>query len=156
MGGAIKPITYLSFNIGSGIDELLMVGIRVIPTGRNGSTVLARTLNYGEPDSGEGIVLQPGERLLFPPGSVKATIQDIERAMGQARHEQQTDALSIFNQIQFVTSGVLRYAGYSLDLRSQVIPALIASRKFIFDVAIERGGRAKTVNVPIDFGVYTP
>ena len=44
---------------------------------------------------------------------------------------------------------------FSLDLRSQVIPALIASRKFIFDVAIEKGGRAKTVNVPIDFGTYT-
>ena len=279
-----ESITYLSFNMGAGIDELLMVGIRVIPTDRDGSTVLARTLNYGEPDSGEGIILQPGDRLLFPPGSVKATIQDIdhvnipdshgyaviantvwtwlqigpspdpkvfeylfaaarrldsahalcvsamsefdnnpdwlstknrervfralgyselmcialnradmmikyivakwsvattvpaevdtilpaltairnafehidERAMGKARHEQETDALSIFNQIEFVTSGILRYADYSLDLRSQVIPALIASRKFIFDVAIKMGGDAKTVNVPIDFGTYTP
>ena len=279
-----EPITYLSFNIGSGKDELLLVGIRVIPTGRDGSTVLARTLNYGEPDSGEGIVLQPGERLLFPPGSIKATVQDIdrvntpdsygyavvantvwtwlhigpspdpkffeylfaaarrldsayalcvsamsefdnnpdwvltksrervfralgnaelmcialnrtdmmikdivatwsvattlpdevdtilpaltairnafehidERAMGKARHEQQTDALSIFDQTEFVTSGILRYANYSLDLRSQVIPALIASRKFIFDVATERGGLAKTVNVPFDFGTYIP
>ena len=77
-----------------------------------------------------------------------------ERAMGNARHEQQMDALSIFNQVEFVTSGILRYANFSLDLRSQVIPALIASRKFIFDVAIEKGGRAKTVNVPIDFGTY--
>ena len=280
-----KPITYISFNLGSDadVDSQLMVGIRVISTGRDGSTVLARTLNYGELDSGDGIILQHGERLLFPPGSVKVTIQDIdggntadsdgyvviantvwtwlqigpsldqnvfnylfaaarrldsahalcastmgefdnppdelfiksrarifralgnaelmcialnradrmikniaakwlvettvpdevgtilpaltairdafehidERAMGNARHEQQTGALSIVNQIEFVTSGILRYANYSLDLRSQVIPALIASRKFILDVAIEKGGRAKTVNVPIDFGTYT-
>ena len=282
----IEPITYMSFNLGAaaGIDDLFLVGIRVIPTGRDGSTVLARTLNYGELDSGEGIVLQAGERLLFPPGSLKVTIQDIdrdntpdsngyaaiantvwtwfkigpspdqlsfnylfaaarrldsahalcvsamsefdnpphepfiksrariyralgnaelmcialnradnmikgiattgvvattvpdevdtilpaltairnafehidERAMGNARQEQQMDALSIFDQIEFVTSGILRYANYSLDLRSQVIPALIASRKFIFDVAIEKAGRAKTVNVPIDFGTYSP
>ena len=282
----VKPITYMSFNLGSDadVDSQLLVGLRVIPTSRDGSTVLARTLNYGELDSGEGIVLQPGERLLFPPGSVKVTIQDIdrdntpdsdgytviantvwtwlqigpspdqnffnylfaaarrldsahalcvstisefdnppdelfiksrarifralgnaelmcialnradrmvkdiaakwlvaatvpdevdtilpaltairdafehidERAMGNARHEQQTSALSIFNQVEFVTSGILRYANFSLDLRSHVIPALIASRKFIFDVAIEKGGRAKTVNVPIDFGTYTP
>ena len=280
----IKPITYISFNLGPdmGIDDLL-VGIRVISTGRDGRTVLGRTLNYGEMDSGEGIVLQPGERLLFPPGSVKATIQDIdrentpgadgyaviantvwtwlqiglspdqsffnylfaaarrldsahalcvsamsefnnppdesfikyrariyralgnaelmcialnrayrmikdipakfsavttvsnevdtilpaltairdafehidERAMGNVRHEQQTDALSIFNQTNFVTSGVLRYANYSLDLRLQVIPALIAGRKFILDVAIEKGGAAKTVNIPIWFGPLT-
>ena len=276
-----QPITYMSFNLGSDadVDSQLMVGIRVIPTGRDGSTVLARTLNYGELDSGEGIVLQPGERLLFPPGSVKVTIQDIdrgntpdldgyaviantvwtwlqigpspdqssfnylfaaarrldsahalcastisefdnppdelfiksrarafralgnaelmcialnradkmikdiaakwslsttvpdevgtilpaltairnafehidERAMDNAGHEHP----SIFDQIEFVTSGILRYADFSLDLRSQVIPALIASRKFIFDVAIEKGGRAKTVNQPIDFGTYT-
>ena len=279
-----EPITHLSLNIGSGEDELLLVGIRVIPAGRDGSTVLARTLNHGEPDSGEGIVLQPGERLLFPPGSIKATVQDIdrvntpdsygyaviantvwtwlqigpspdpkffeylfaaarrldsahalcvsvmsefgnnanwlsiksrervfralgnaelmcialnradmmikdivamwpvattlpdevdtilpalsairnafehidERAMGRARHEHETDAVSIFNQIEFVTSGILRYANYSPDLRSQVIPALIASRTFIFGVATERGGSAKTVNVPIDFGTYIP
>ena len=75
-----KPITYMSFNLGSDadVDSQLLVGIRVIPTSRDGSTVFARTLNYGELDSGEGIVLQPGERLLFPPGSVKATIQDID------------------------------------------------------------------------------
>ena len=56
----IKPITYMSFNLGpdAGVDDNL-VGIRVIPTGRDGSTVLARTLNYGELDSGEGIVLEP-------------------------------------------------------------------------------------------------
>ena len=78
-----------------------------------------------------------------------------ERAMGNARHEQQMDALSIFNQIDFVTSGVLRYANYSLDLRLQVIPALVAGRKFIFDVAIEKGGAAKTVNIPIGFGPVT-
>ena len=279
-----KPITYMSFDLGpdAGVDDL-MVGIRVIPTGRDGSTVLARTLNFGEPDTGEGIVLGPGERLLFPPGSVKVTIQDIdrenspgsggyaaiantvwtwlqigpspdqslfnylfaaarrlesahalwfsamnefnnlpdesfirtrariyralgnielmcialnrvgrmirdiparflvsatipnevgsilpaltairnafehidERAMGNARREEQTDALSIFDQTDFVTSGVLSYANYSLDLRLQVIPALVAGRKFIFDVAIEKGGAEKVVNIPIKFGPVT-
>lgn len=281
----IEPIRYIGINLGPevGSDDLL-VGVRVVPDGRNENTVLGRTLNHDEPDSGEGIVYQPGEQVVFPPRSIHVTIQDVdrkntpgaygyaaiantiwtwshippppnlnlfhylfavarrldsayslcisalsraddhsgdtftelrarlfralgdaelmcialnraesmindistrfgvatpvpqivsailpslrairdafehidERAMGHARREQRTDALSIFNQAGFPISGILRYANHSLDLRTQVIPALVAARKFIFDVAAEKAGAAKTNTEPIVFGPLGP
>ena len=275
-----KPITYLSRNLGpdAGSNDAL-IGVRVVPAGRDGDKVLCKTLNYGEPDSGDGITLCPGEKLLFPAGNVKITIQDIdrenkpgtlgyaavantvwtwmqfgappnpdlfrflfaaarrldvayihcvnvlrglggssdepyiktrarlfkalgyaesmcvalnrstnmiqampakfsvttavpntigtilpalkeirnafehidERAFGNVHNKQHPDALSIFDQKDFASSGVLSYASYSLDLKKDVVPALISSRQFIFDVAVEKAGSAKTLNAPIEF-----
>ena len=254
-----KPITHISINLGPDGDGYgFLVGVRVVPTGRDGSTVLGRTLNHGEPDSGEGIIVQQGERLMFPPGSVKVTIQDVDRtnvpgpdgyatianmiwawlnippcpsvelfnhflavarrldsayslcvgaiskintshddpsasprarlfgALGDAElmciglnrvhgmikviatkfpvtttvpHEvnallpalRAIGALSKFKQSELSTSGVLSYCNHSLDLKEQVIPALVAARKFIFDAVVKKTGAAKTINGPITF-----
>ena len=73
-----------------------------------------------------------------------------ERAVGKARRETPSDAMSVFEQSDFFTSGVLRYAGHSLEIRGDVIPALIAGRCFIVEVAT-RGGLRKTVNEPIEW-----
>ena len=249
-----KPITYISINLGPDGDACgFLVGVRVVPAGRNGDTVLGRTLNHGESDSGEGIVVQQGERLMFPPGSVKVTIQDADRtntprldgyatitnlvwtwlnippppnveffnhlfavarrldssyslcvgairkisappddraqffgALSDAElmciglnrvdgmikviakkfsvattvpHEinalspsvKAIEALSKFKQLELSTSGILRYGNHSLDLRAQVIPALVAARKFIFDVTVENTAVAKTITRTITF-----
>ena len=37
-----------------------------------------RTLNPGEPDSGEGIPIEPGETLEFPVGSISVTMADVD------------------------------------------------------------------------------
>lgn len=73
-----------------------------------------------------------------------------ERAIGVARRENPTDALSVFDQSDFFTSGVLRYAGHSLDIRNEIIPALIAGRQFIVETATGAGLR-KTINAPIEW-----
>ena len=78
-----------------------------------------------------------------------------ERVFGHARRESIEEALTIFDQDEFMTSGILRYAGYSLDLRCEVLPALINQRSFIYDVAVEKAGSAKTLNVPLRFGPFT-
>ena len=279
---SVPPIRYISFNIGPNVgDNDALIGVRVVPAGREGNKVLGKTLNYGEPDSGEAITVRPGEKLLFPAGNVKITIQDIDRenspgpdgyaavsntvwtwlqdgpspdpalfrflfaaarrldtahdlcfnalnelgsrpdepfiktrarifkALGyaelmcvalnrairmikaippefsvsvalpntvdaifpalkeirdalehieeraleivNARGDHHPDALTIFDQNDFFASGVLRYADQSLDVRAEVIPALIASRKFIFEVAVEKAGAVRTLNVPIEF-----
>ena len=276
----IPPIRYMSLNLGPivGANDALM-GVRVVPTGRNGNTVLGKTLNYGEPDSGDAIVILPGEKLFFPPGSLKLTIQDIDRqnilepdgyaalsntvwtwlqppgppdpalfrflfaaarridtahdlcvsalqelgelpdepfiktrarlfkalgyaelmcvalnratkmitdipskfsvavvvpntadaifpaltamrnaiehiedrAFGNVFGKSHPDALTIFDQDHFFSFGVLRYAGHSLDLRADIVPALISSRQFIFEVAVKKAGAARTNNVPLEF-----
>ena len=281
---AIDPITYISINltpkVGSGS---MLSAMRVVPAGQEGDIIFGRTLNSSEKDSGQGIVLELGQTLVFPTGSVKTTIQDIdqradvgddgyadvantvwswsrispqpdfelfqylfaagrrldsahdhcqrallelhapvnksyiktqerqiralgraeamcvafhratrmlemlpdrfpisttlpasvnsigpalnsirdafehvdERVFGHARRESIEEALTIFDQEEFMTSGILRYAGYSLDLRCEVLPALINQRSFIYDVAVEKAGSAKTLNVPLRFGPFT-
>lgn len=280
---ASDPITYISVNLTPEVgSNSTLSAIRVVPAGQEGEIVFGRTLNYGEEDSGEGIVLQPGQYLVFPVGSLKITIQDIdqradvgedgyaavantvwswlrigpepdfglfqylfaaarrldsahencqsallelgalvnesyiktrerqiralgraeamcvalnratrmlerlpdkfpistklpssvnsigpalnsirdafehvdERVFGNARRESIEEALTIFDQDDFMTSGILRYAGYSLDLRSDVLPALIDQRSFIYDVAVEKAGSAKTLNVPLQFDPF--
>ena len=73
-----------------------------------------------------------------------------ERAVGRARNENSVDAMSVFDQSDFFASGVLRYAGHSLDIRAEVIPALIAGRRFIVKAATKAGLR-KTINEPIQW-----
>ena len=73
-----------------------------------------------------------------------------ERAVGKARREDPVDATSIFDQSDFFTSGVLRYAGHSLDIRQEVVPALIAGRRFIVEAAMQ-AGLIKTITVPVEF-----
>lgn len=277
-----KPITWLSFHFGPDPDgTIFAVAVRVVPTGKEGNTVLGKSLNHGEPDDGQGIPLLPGERVLFPAGSIKATIRDVDRentpgpdgyaslantiwtwlqipphpdekifhylfatarrldtahglcatvihllneqpsisplpsrarffqawgqaelmcvalyraikmirdfsaefssavvvpksvdaifpaleeirnsfehiedrAIGQVRSKPHQDATSTFNQADLLTSGVLRYANHSLDLRKEVIPALIAGRQQVFDIAVEKSGPAKAINQPIEFPV---
>ena len=276
----IGPVTYISINLGPKVGENdFLAGVRVVPVGRNGNRVYGRTLNDGEPDTGEGIPLEVGETLEFPAGSVSVTMADVdrytepepdgyapvantiwtwlaipphenktfvnyllaaarrldaahahcsgalrgltehppkekgfrareamldalsdaesmcvalsrairmitraratisspaavpqeisaiehavqtirdafehidERAVGKARRENPSDAVSVFDQSDFFTSGVLRYAGHSLDIRSEVIPAVIAGRRFIVEVAT-RAGLRKTINAPIEW-----
>ena len=280
----IVPIRYLSLNLSPnvGVDDIL-VGVRVVPVGREGDTVIGRTLNYGEPDPGDAIIVRPGEKLLFPVGNLTITIQDIERenfpesygyapvanmvwtwfqcgassdeelfrflvaaarrldtahnlcadalnnlgsrpgepfmktrarmykALGYAelmcialnrairmikvvpskfpisdseltipekldaifpalkdirdalehieervfsisgtRGRKHPDALTIFDQSDFASHGVIRYADHALDIRTDVIPALIISRQFIVEATIKKTGNQMTLNKPYE------
>ena len=77
-----------------------------------------------------------------------------ERAFGNARREESTDAMSIFDQADLISDGILRYGSYSLNLQAQVTPVLIAARKFIYDVIAE-SGITKTINTTVEFGPVT-
>lgn len=277
---SIPPIRFISVNLGPevGTDDTV-VGVRAVPSRREGRTVYGRTLNYGECDNGDAILVERGDTLIFPQGSVQVKFADIdryseakpdgyvplantvwtwlaipprsfnlsasyyllaaarrldmahvhcraalgtlqdypgkpfvkaralmfdalghaesmcialrrvigmiqkanarfsirtpvptvitavelgvrsirdafehidERARGQARHEGPGDAMSVFNQSDFFASGVLRYAGHSLDIQSEAVPAMIAARKFIAD-AVAAAGKTKTFNGELKF-----
>ena len=75
--------------------------------------------------------------------------------MGQVRNKPHQDAISIFHQPDFFKSGVLRYASHSLDLVKEVLPALVAGRQYIFDVAVEKSGPSIVINQPIELGPFT-
>ena len=278
----IPPIRYMSISIGPNVSANdTLIAVRVVPAGREGNNVIGKTLNYGEPDSGDAITIRSGEKLLFPVGNMKITIQDIDRenspesdgyaavsntiwtwlqvgpspdlelfrflvaaarrldaahdlcvnafnnlgsrpgepviktrarifkalgyaelmcvalnrairmikaipskfsisvakpqtvdaifpalkdirdalehieerafAIVNARGDQHPDALTIFDQDDFFSHAVLRYANHSLDIRADVVPVLITSRQFIFQIAVEKAGAAKTINKPLEF-----
>ena len=72
--------------------------------------------------------------------SIRNAIEHIdERALGRARRENYADAISVFDQSDFFTSGVLKYAESELDIDADVLPALIKGREFIIDAAQEAG-----------------
>ena len=77
---SMDPITHISLTLGpnTGITDF-MVGIRIIPAGRNGNQVYARTLSVGEPDNGEGIQLSEGDRLIFPEEYLRITLEDVDK-----------------------------------------------------------------------------
>ena len=62
--------------------------------------------------------------------------------------------MSVFDQTDFFASGVLRYAGHTLDICGEVLPALIAGRRFIVEAAM-RAGLRKTYEGPNRFGPVT-
>lgn len=281
---APKPITWISYHIGNDPNStLFLVSMRVVPTGQEGNIVFGRSLNHGESDDGRGIERRLGRRVVFPPGSLKITLDDVDRdntpgldgyaplantmwtwlhsgpspdqtlfyylfavarridtahklcvaslnllsgrpdisslpgrdqsfesvgyaemmcvalnravemiqgfpsrfsssvaapssitdlfpalteirnsfehiedrAMGRVQSKPHQDATSIFHQPDFFKSGVLRYAGHSLDLVKEVLPALVAGRQYLFDVAVEKSGPSIVINVPVELGPFT-
>lgn len=60
-----------------GDGQLLWSG-RLLPAGRDGNTVYARTLRAGEEDTGEGIRVDAGERLVILPGDLVIDSREID------------------------------------------------------------------------------
>lgn len=79
-----------------------------------------------------------------------------DRALGNVRGKPHPDALSIFDQRRLVSSGILTYASHALDLRQEVLPALVEARRFVMDIAVAMAGAARTLNVPLDFPAAPP
>ena len=62
-----------------------------------------------------------------------------ERAQGKVnQHKTHPDALTIFNQPDFVNSSVLQYKTHILNLETEVIAALLDCREFIINAIDER------------------
>ena len=74
------PITHISLNLGPSLGgEGFLVGLRVVLADRNGNEVYGRTLNESEPDDGKGITLKVGDRLIYPEGSLRITLKDVDK-----------------------------------------------------------------------------
>ena len=85
--------------------------------------------------------------------SFRDAIEHIDdRAFGEARREAPTDAMSIFDQTKFFLSGVLTYAGLSLNIGKEIVPAMVAARQFVLD-AVTVAGSTKTINTEIKWTI---
>ena len=75
-------ITYVTLNLTPtvGEDDCLLY-TRIVPDGRDGAVVYARSLLPGEQDDGQPVLLKPesGERLTFRQGAIRLSIEDADR-----------------------------------------------------------------------------
>jgi hypothetical protein len=69
-----------------------------------------------------------------------------DRALGKVRGKTDADALSIFDQRDLFSRGVLTYASHSLSLHSEVLPMLVHARRTAFETAVQVSGPAVILN----------
>jgi hypothetical protein len=87
-------------------------------------------------------------------GEIRHAFEQIDdRAVGNVRGKLDADALSIFEQPRLVPDGILAYGPYSLDLRADVLPVLMESRRFVMEVAKGIAGPARSLDTPVDFSL---
>ena len=61
-----------------GCKEDILTSVRVVPDGRNGSTVYGRTLRSDEPDTGLAPQLRPGDNFAFRAGSLVLSVDNVD------------------------------------------------------------------------------
>ncbi len=67
-----------------GRKDDLLTWVRIVPDGRDGSTVYGRTLHHGEPDTGQAVQLRPGDSLTLRAGAVSFSLDGIDDAVAVA------------------------------------------------------------------------
>jgi len=71
--------------------------------------------------------------------------------LGQVRGKPHPDALTVFDQRDFLGQGKLIYGVHSLDLRTEVPQMLVGARQYIYDVAVSVAGPARAMAPPVEF-----
>ena len=62
----------------TGTDGDFLFGARLVPAGREGNKVFARSLRPGEEDTGEVVHVGPGEQLIIRPGDLVISSEEID------------------------------------------------------------------------------
>ena len=75
-----RPVYYATLHTTGevGCKEDILTSVRVVPDGRNGSTVYGRTLRSDEPDTGLAPQLRPGDNFAFRAGSLVLSVDNID------------------------------------------------------------------------------
>lgn len=76
----VTPVRYVSITITPevGRTDDLLTWMRVVEKHREGNHVFGRTLAPHEPDTGEAILLKPGDQLTFEPGDIVVSLASID------------------------------------------------------------------------------
>jgi hypothetical protein len=84
----VERISYVGLHFTSevGRTDDLLTAMRLVPDGREGSTVYGRTLRWDEKDTGEAVILKPGDRFVLRPGALSISVEGID-AHGAAPRE---------------------------------------------------------------------
>lgn len=76
----VTPVRYtaISFTDQVGRQDDLITWMRVVEVRRDGNRVFGRTLRPDEEDSGQAILLRPGDSLTFEEGAIKVSLKAID------------------------------------------------------------------------------
>ena len=69
-----------------------------------------------------------------------------DRAFGKVKNKPTPEALSVFDYTQFITSGVISYAGYQIDVRTQTDTIFAAAREYLLTATGELCGTMQINN----------
>jgi hypothetical protein len=73
-----------------------------------------------------------------------------DRAQGTVRGNPHPDALSIFDQRDLLSTGVVRYGPYAIDVVNELPPMILEARRCLLDLAVVAAGAGRTINRPIE------
>ena len=120
--------------------ELLYTG-RLVPAGRVGNKVFARSLRRGEVDTGEGVTVNAGEELIILAGdlSIRASEIDAQSPPGLGGYAPVSNTVWTWYNIVSKPADFVRYL-YSLARRLDVAHALWQSAIQQRDQAKSQGG----------------
>lgn len=126
-----------------GLSELLCVGLgRAVDMLQKIPTKFSVNLQLPATITAKALALR----------EIRNAFEHIEdRALGTVFGEPDANALSIFDQTDLLTRGVLKYATHSLALRSEVLPMLLDARRATFETVGQVAGPAIELKVPIVF-----
>jgi len=79
-----------------------------------------------------------------------------DRALGNVRGKPHPEALSIFEQSDLISHGVLRYGSHSLSMKDDILPMLVDARRSLVEIAAAFAGTAKTIDVAVTFPAAPP
>ena len=132
-----------------GDGDFLTYG-RLVPAGRVGSKVFARTLRIGEPDTGEGVKIEAGDELVIAAGDLVIDSRQIDghSPKGLGEYAQVANTVWTWYRIVSVEMAFFNHL-YPLARRLDTAHALWASSVQEREQAKEEGGisgRAKAIS----------
>ena len=71
----------LHFTPDVGRTDDMLASFRLVPDGREGTTVYGRTLRHGEVDTGQSVQLRPGDKVVLRPGAFEMSLETIDEQM---------------------------------------------------------------------------
>lgn len=146
---SIESIDSISLNLTPQVgekDALLM--LRVVPDGREGKTVYARTLRSGEVDTGEAVILDrtKGEQLRFRPGAIEVTLRVVDEFLSRRPTGQHSISLTLLTWLTLArpkNEALVRYlqaVGRRLDVAAELLLEIHRGMAAPHDSAVAQGG----------------
>lgn len=145
---SVDSIHSISLNLTPRVGENdALVMLRVVPDGREGQNVYARTLRSGEADGGEVVSIDhtKGEQLRFRPGAIEVTLRAVDEFQSRPAGQWHSVSITILTWLWVArpeNEALIRYlqaAGRRLDAAAELLQEIHLSLSTSHDSAVAQG-----------------